>query len=142
VRALTIRQPWAGLIIGSFRKTHGLLRRAEVRKWPTKYRGPLLIHAGVNVDREACRFYGITPAADQLGVILGQVRLVDVIRVTHLAQWEELQVLHLEPGPLPYGDATFVWRLSGQQPWREPLPAKGRLGLWKPESRILSQVPA
>lgn len=36
--ALSIRQPWAWLIV------HGP-KRIENREWPTRYRGPILIHA-------------------------------------------------------------------------------------------------
>lgn len=37
--ALSIRQPWAWLIVNGFKDV-------ENRTWPTPYRGPLLIHAG------------------------------------------------------------------------------------------------
>ena len=38
-KAITIRQPWAGLIaVGE--------KIYETRSWPTKYRGPIAIHAG------------------------------------------------------------------------------------------------
>jgi len=39
VRALTVRQPWASLIACG-------VKTIETRSWSTKYRGPLLIHAG------------------------------------------------------------------------------------------------
>lgn len=40
MKALTIRQPWASLIaVGA--------KSIETRSWPTKYRGELLIHAGL-----------------------------------------------------------------------------------------------
>ena len=39
MKALTILQPWASLIaIGA--------KKIETRSWPTKYRGPIAIHAG------------------------------------------------------------------------------------------------
>lgn len=37
--ALSIRQPWAWLIVNGYKDI-------ENRYWPTKYRGPCLIHAG------------------------------------------------------------------------------------------------
>ena len=40
VRALTIRQPWASLIALG-------VKTIETRSWSTKYRGPLLVHAGL-----------------------------------------------------------------------------------------------
>jgi hypothetical protein len=39
VKALTICQPYAELIARG-------QKRVENREWPTRYRGPLLIHAG------------------------------------------------------------------------------------------------
>jgi hypothetical protein len=45
MRALTVIQPWAWLII------HGG-KTIENRVWPTAYRGPLLIHAGARMSLE------------------------------------------------------------------------------------------
>jgi len=42
-RALSLKQPWAALLVTG-RKT------IEVRRWPTAYRGPLLIHAARVAD--------------------------------------------------------------------------------------------
>lgn len=39
MKALTIRQPWASLIALG-------VKTIETRSWPTKYRGPIAIHAG------------------------------------------------------------------------------------------------
>jgi hypothetical protein len=44
VRALSIRQPWAWLIINAGKDI-------ENRKWFSKYHGPLLIHAGKGMTR-------------------------------------------------------------------------------------------
>lgn len=42
MKVLTVRQPWASLIaLGA--------KSIETRSWPTSYRGPLAIHAGVDV---------------------------------------------------------------------------------------------
>lgn len=46
MKAITIRQPWASLIaLGE--------KKIETRSWQTKYRGPILIHAGKSVDKKA-----------------------------------------------------------------------------------------
>ncbi|WP_331281766.1 ASCH domain-containing protein [Paenibacillus sp. FSL H7-0357] len=45
MKAVTIIQPWATLIeLGE--------KRFENRRWVTKHRGELVIHAGKKVDRE------------------------------------------------------------------------------------------
>lgn len=46
MKVLTIRQPWASLIILGY-------KRFEFRSWKTSYRGDLLIHAGKMIDKEA-----------------------------------------------------------------------------------------
>jgi hypothetical protein len=43
VKALSIRQPWAWLIVTGYKDI-------ENRSWRTNYRGPLLIHAGRAID--------------------------------------------------------------------------------------------
>ncbi len=82
--ALSIRQPWADAIA-----YHG--KTIENRSWTTRYRGPLLIHAGKkpDPDEEAAREF-IARAANQFspnclpvpehhGGIIARARLVDVV---------------------------------------------------------------
>jgi hypothetical protein len=45
MRALSIRQPWAWLIVHGFKPV-------ENRDWATDYRGPLAIHAGKTCTRK------------------------------------------------------------------------------------------
>ncbi len=45
MKAISIRQPWAWLIV------HGG-KDIENRTWPTRYRGPVLIHAAKGMTRE------------------------------------------------------------------------------------------
>jgi hypothetical protein len=54
IKALTIRQPWAELILRG-RKPF------ELRTWRTKYRGPLVIHAAAKVDAWDARHFGLNP---------------------------------------------------------------------------------
>ena len=74
MKVLTIRQPWATLIMQGN-------KRFEFRSWQTKYRGELLIHAGKNIDKEACnRLKKYLPEKLIMGKILGKVKLVDCIK--------------------------------------------------------------
>jgi ASCH domain len=53
MKALSIRQPWAWLIVNGFKPV-------ENRTWESFYRGPLLIHAGklmTMADYEACLLF-------------------------------------------------------------------------------------
>jgi len=60
VKILSIRQPWAYLITRSSKDI-------ENRSWPTKYRGPFLIHASLRVDNKACLDHGLDPSKLQTG---------------------------------------------------------------------------
>lgn len=44
--ALSIQQPWAWLIVNGHKDV-------ENRSWRTRFRGPVLIHAGARADRDA-----------------------------------------------------------------------------------------
>ena len=70
---LSIKQPWAALIVAG-RKT------LEIRTWGTRFRGPVLIHAGkIPDDRpEAWAWIdaaALAEAAEYLGGIIGEARL-------------------------------------------------------------------
>jgi hypothetical protein len=55
MKIITIRQPWAHLIVNGS-------KNIENRTWPTSYRGPVLIHASLNINRKACLANRIDPA--------------------------------------------------------------------------------
>ena len=75
MKVLTIKQPWATLIMQGD-------KRFEFRSWQTKYRGDLLIHAGKGIDKDAMkRLAKYLPDEIPLGKILGKVTLVDCIRM-------------------------------------------------------------
>lgn len=59
MKALSIRQPWASLIVLGFKPV-------ENRPRPWHYRGPLLIHAAKTFDEDGFRF--IRENADELGL--------------------------------------------------------------------------
>lgn len=46
MKVITIKQPWASLIILG-------LKKYEFRTWRTRYRGKILIHAGKSIDKSA-----------------------------------------------------------------------------------------
>ena len=73
--ALSLKQPWAALLV-SGRKT------VEVRKWNTRFRGELLVHAaGIDDDRpEAWAHVGddLLPLARLRGGVVGVGVLVEV----------------------------------------------------------------
>lgn len=59
--ALSINQPWAWLIVNG-------AKDIENRDWPTKFRGPVAIHAGLKLDKGAAWYMnqGIHPVQGDL----------------------------------------------------------------------------
>jgi hypothetical protein len=67
LKALTIRQPWASLIIAG-------IKDVENRTWSTGYRGELVIHAGRSVDRAGLTEYGTSSLSQPPGCRYRAVR--------------------------------------------------------------------
>lgn len=122
MKTLSIRQPWADLIIQG-RKT------LELRTWTVKHRGPLAIHASQTVEREACLAHGLNPDQVTAGAAIGVVDLVEIIELD-AASYEARRSEHLADEP--WGDGPlYGWRLANPQPLLEPLPMRGRMGLFE-----------
>ena len=105
MKVLTIKQPWATLIMQGN-------KRFEFRSWQTKYRGDLLIHAGKGIDKEAMK------------------RLVDCIKMS-----SEFKEMLLKENADIYTDSSFKenygWQLENVEVFDEPIEAKGKLSLWE-----------
>ncbi|HYB23283.1 MAG TPA: ASCH domain-containing protein [Solirubrobacteraceae bacterium] len=113
--ALSVRQPWAWAIIHAHKDV-------ENRSWPTRYRGPLLIHAGKREDPEGWAVLEAMrlelPLSVPTGGIIGTVDLIDCVQ-GHPSRWAQ--------------DGCWHWLLSDAR----PLPfraCKGSLGLFQPSS--------
>jgi hypothetical protein len=100
VRAITIQQPWASLILDGKKKT-------EFRSWPTKHRGPLAIHAGLGIDKDECRRVGYDAEKLPRGRVLCIAEMYDCKKLRE----------------------GFGWKLRNVRKIR-PVPARGLLGLW------------
>jgi hypothetical protein len=84
MKIISIRQPWAALIVSG-------LKDVENRTWPTRYRGPILIHASQRPDdisrEDIERRFGVSsPLWQPLGGVVGIADLVDCVR-THDSKW-------------------------------------------------------
>ena len=124
MKVLTIKQPWATLIIQGD-------KRFEFRSWQTKYRGELLIHAGKGIDKEAVkRLAKYLPEELPSGKILGKVELVDCIKMS-----SNFKKLLLNENKDIYTKSSFSenygWQLDNVEVFKYPIPAKGKLSLWE-----------
>ncbi|HPH98512.1 MAG TPA: ASCH domain-containing protein [Anaerolineaceae bacterium] len=132
MKAISIRQPWAGLIMAG-KKT------LELRNWKVKYRGPLAIHAAQTVEEAACRAFGVDPRQVSAGVLLGMVNL-DVIMPLDETAFRERQAEHLSDGD--FEAPLFGWRLSNPCPLDLPVPMAGRMGLFTVPDTLFEKKPA
>lgn len=124
MKVLTIKQPWATLIMQGD-------KRFEFRSWQNKYRGDLLIHAGKGIDKEAMkRLAKYLPDEIPLGKILGKVTLVDCIRMC-----PEFKEMLLKENSDIYTESSFSenygWQVEDVQVFDEPIETKGHLSLWE-----------
>ena len=124
MKVLTIKQPWATLIMQGY-------KRFEFRSWQTKYRGDLLIHAGKGIDKEAIkRLEKYLPKELLTGKILGKVTLVDCIKMS-----PEFKERLLKENKDIYAKSSFQenygWQIDNVQVFKEPIETKGYLSLWE-----------
>src|SRR4051812_31769631 len=139
MKALTIRQPWAALIMAGSKDVENRVR-------PTSFRGRLAIHAGLrfaditsdsitsdSITSDSITSDSIVAAAGAelgipadavmtlpRGVIVGTVELHDCRRDSD------------SPWALP---DRWHWLVHDPEPLAEPVPATGRLGLWTWDER-------
>jgi ASCH domain-containing protein len=115
VRAITIRQPWAELIVRGEKDV-------ENRSWRTRHRGPLLIHAGGRALRELYAEHGVPDDAER-SAIIGVVEVVDCTQEKTSA-WHEA--------------GSWGWYLARPRRFKKPIPMKGRRGLFEVPARTVA----
>lgn len=125
MKAITIKQPWASLIV------HGI-KDIENRTWtcPKKYIGQrVLIHASgshgkkfkVNLTDDQTKAAFATIAKECMfgslpfGAIIGSVQIVDCVQ-NHPSVWAEKGV--------------YNWVFANPVLFEKPIPAKGKLSFW------------
>jgi hypothetical protein len=138
MRAITIWQPWADLIVHGYKLN-------ETRSWATAYTGPIAIHAAKfrklphEVYEDIAAAIGITPEgyrgswlyylehgvpSDRFGAVVGTATLGKVLPTTIRAA---------SPREKALGDFTagrYAWPLLDVHCYERPVPAKGKQGLW------------
>jgi len=132
VKALSLRQPWADLVVQG-KKT------LELRNWTVNYRGPLAIHASLTVNEVACRSYSIQPETLTTGALIGIVELVDITQLD-TETFTARQAEHLAYGfyePPVEGKPLYGWILSNPHELPHPIPFHGRMGLFNIPDELL-----
>ena len=122
MKVLTIKEPWATLIIEGYKKY-------EFRSWKTKYRGKILIHAGMSVEKDMVEIFKEYDLSYSKGAIIGEAEIVDCILVD-----KEFDKKLRKINKTVYGKSnhveTYAWKLENVVKYDEPIYIKGQLGLW------------
>lgn len=152
MKAITVKQPWASLII------HGI-KDIENRTWscPKKYIGKrVLIHASKAkakslkfqlTDEQIRCVYGhfngdIPLLIEPKGSIIGSVEIVDCI-VNHHSIWAEKTdnyTIGMNPNlhkAITGKKVIYNWVLANPILFPESIPVKGKLSFWEVESELL-----
>jgi len=131
IPTLTIRQPWASLIIAG-------IKTIENRSWrpPNKYLGKrIAIHAGGMLELDALDQPWVKPHIPKLpnplprGAVIGTVVITN--KIIPPGSLEELRMRD-------QGDPTLEWwmpdhhgwLLTDPQPLSDPIHAQGSMGIW------------
>lgn len=137
-KALTIHQPFAELIARG-------LKRVENRTWPTRHRGPLLIHAGKGRKRleildKVREVHGLTiPRHDlDFGAIVAEANLVACVHL-HAAKHKEERERFPWLREHVHAEGPWCWILEDVRRLPEPIPMDGQQNLWTP-SGVLDSV--
>ena len=125
MRALSVRQPWAWLIVNGYKDV-------ENRTWPTKFRGRVYVHAGMRVvpedfptQRAYIRESGIMiPENLPLGAIVGEITITDCSDFLG--------------SPWFCGPYGFV--LADPVVFHNPIPYRGRLGFFRVDDSLAKGV--
>ena len=134
IPALTICQPWAWAIAAGY-------KLVENRSWPTKYRGPLLIHAGKSrswlhaVGELRDGGFDVPDDLNDLtfGAVVAVAQLVDVIPFEQNSLYDDLR-------RDPFASGPVCWLLSRIRRLPNPVACRGAQGLWYPNAATLNRV--
>lgn len=124
MKALTLWQPWATLIVEG-------IKTIETRPRPlfSHWRGPVAIYAGKHVYREACdHFSGFMTTWNYTWKTMPRGQVLGVALVESVAQFP-----HGDFPPDPYGNFEAgrygtMLKLLGK--FKNPIPARGFQGVW------------
>lgn len=125
MKVLTIKEPWASLIINGYKKY-------EFRSWKTKYRGKILIHAGMTLEKEEYKKFKEYNIECSKGAIIGEAEITDCILVDKKFNDKLSEIDYLVYKKDKY-ISKYAWKLENIKKYDTPIYIKGKLGLWNYE---------
>lgn len=120
MKVLTIKQPWASLIINEY-------KIYEFRSWETNYRGKILIHAGLTMEKDMLNKLNYNIEYIK-GAIIGEAEIIDCILVDDKLDKELRNMNNIVYDNNHVGN--YAWKLDNIKKYDEPIYIKGKLGLW------------
>ncbi len=126
MKCLSLKQPYADLL-ATGRKT------IEIRKWNTNFRGPFLIHASKNVNKDACLTLGIDENKIVKGAIIGKAFVYDVIKYTTMDVFWSDRYKHfsIEDIKSNHSFRRYGFLVKDALKFREEITYLGKLGFFE-----------
>lgn len=122
MKVLTIKEPWASLIINGYKVY-------EFRNFKTNYRGKILIHAGLTLEKNNAIKFNNYNLDYGKGEIIGEAYITDCILVD-----DEFENKLYSIDPLVYGKSEhsriYAWKLEHVIKYNKRISCKGKLGFW------------
>lgn len=121
MKVITLKQPWATLVAEGIKKY-------EFRSWKTNYRGKILIHAGVGIDKEDMKKYKNMNLEFPSRRIIAEVEIEDCLELD-----EELNKKIINEKNIAYGSkyrTGYAWKLKNIKKININKEINGKLGLW------------
>ena len=124
MKVLSIKEPWASLIMNGTKKI-------ETRSWKTKYRGEIYIHASLSEAKiTKPEVYELIKDMNfKCGYIICKCNLVDCIYMTDEYVNDMKTNHYAEYICGRYEVGRYAWIVEDVKVI-EPIKAKGKLGLW------------
>lgn len=121
MKVISIKQPWASLIINGYKKY-------EFRTWKNKYRGKILIHASQTIDKDIMLKFKHLNLEYPTGCIIGEVNIIDCLKVDSALD----NKLKKDNNIVYIGNYIdyYAFKLDNIIKYNTPIKAKGQLGIW------------
>jgi activating signal cointegrator 1 len=135
VKALSVLQPWAQLIVTGAKKL-------ETRSWQTGYRGIILIHAGRRFPESTRDLCTIEPFYSTLHLRPGDLARGAIVGYATIEAIHNVEEVELSERERTFGDfrpGRYAWHMSDPHVLANPITIGGKLGIFEINNDVLMQ---
>jgi len=125
VKALSLKQPWADLIVSG-------VKPIENRRWKSSYRGRLLIHASKTWDNEGAKWI-----CEKFPYLKDFVNFSTHLRGYLIGSVEMTACVEKHSSPWFFGPYGFIFQSACEWGRERAIPYKGQLGIFEVPDIIL-----